>query len=229
MKALAILAAALAAPLAVQPDEASRTREEMERKILAAKTLKLSFVMEVQVDNNTDKLSGQVWLGEQNKARMEIKGKFAGKPLEMLMVSDGKQMVAQVSGLKDKGVHDTPRGAGALIRGTIARAGVFAGLFYGVNDSTEPRLDDLFKVSDCKLSGREKLDQREAMVLDYKVLFRGAKEAGELKVWLDSQSFLPVQRVFRLADQGHKVRVFEVYRDFTVGGEIEAKLFELPN
>jgi outer membrane lipoprotein-sorting protein len=228
MHTLAMLVATLVAPLYGQEDEATRASRGMEKKLLEAKTLHLTFAMTIEIDKNSDKLSGQVWLAEDNKARMNIKGTIGGKQVEMTMVSDGKRMLAKVNGVADQGVHDTPRGAGELMRGTIGRAGVFAGVFYGVKDTQEPRLDDLFKVTGFKIAGREKSGNHDCLVLEYKILFRGASDPGNLKVWIDSQSLLPVQRVFTTSDQGKTVRVLEVYGELTTDAKIDPQLFELP-
>jgi hypothetical protein len=136
-------------------------------------------------------------------------------------------MIARMTGVADTGPRDTPLGAGELIRGTIGRVGVFAGLFYGPSDRQEPRLDDLFKVSTCKVRP-DKLAKREVLLLEYKLHFRGVKEPGDNQEWVDRQTLLPVQRVFTMADQGKKVRVLEVYGDFAIDTKLDAKLFELP-
>jgi outer membrane lipoprotein-sorting protein len=229
MRAVSFLALALLAPVLVQEDEAERACRDMEKRLVEAKTVRFSFAMTVEVDAAEDKLKGTIWLGEANKARIDVKGTMGGgKALEMLMVSDGAQMVARMTGSANQAPRDTPRGSGELIRGTIGRAGVFAGLFYGTNDKKEPSLDDLFQLSDFKLGGKEKKGRREALVIEHKIGFRGAKEKGMITVWIDSKSFLVEKRVFTINDANHKVRVMEVYEGMTLDAKLDDGLFELP-
>jgi outer membrane lipoprotein-sorting protein len=229
MRAISVLALALLAPVLVQEDEAERACHDMEKRLLEAKTLRFSFAMKVEVDTNEDNLKGTIWLAEGNKARIEVKGTMGGgKPLEMLMISDGTQMVAKVTGAPAPEPRDTPRSTGELTRGTIGRAGVFAGLFYGTNDKKEPSLDDLFQLSDFKVGNREKKGARQILVIEHKIAFRGAKEKGMITLWVDSKSSLPEKRVFTINDAMHKVRVMEVYEGMTVDAKLEDTLFELP-
>jgi outer membrane lipoprotein-sorting protein len=229
MRAVSFLALALLAPMLVQEDEAERACLGMEKRFLEARTLRFSFAMTVEVDTHEDKLKGTIWLGEGNKARIDVKGTMSGgKPLEMFMVSDGNQMVTKMTGVATQAPRETPRGTGELIRGTIARAGVFAGLFYGTNDKKEPTLDDLFQLSEYKVGNREKKGVREILVIEEKIKFRGAKEQGMITVWIDSKSFLCDKRVFTINDASHKVRVMEAYEGMAVDGKLDDELFVLP-
>ncbi len=231
--ALLLTAPALAAPAAApraeqQEDEAEKAFRAMEQRLLAAKTLRFAFAMTIEVDTREDKLKGTVTLGEANRASINVNGTMSGKPLEMLMVSDGAKMVAKVVGSPTQGPRDTPRGAGALILGTVARAGVFAGLFYSVNDKKEPELDDLFQVTDVKIGARQKIAGKDVLVLEYVIGFRGAKEKGRVTLWVESKSHLPLKRVFTINDASHKVRVMEVYEGTEIDAKVDDKVFELP-
>src|SRR5438128_1927642 len=95
MRAVAVLALMVGAPGLCQEDESERACRDMEKSVLAAKTLRLSFAMTVDVDKRQDKLKGSLWLGEGNKVRIEASGTMGGKPLEMLTVSDGSSMIAK--------------------------------------------------------------------------------------------------------------------------------------
>jgi outer membrane lipoprotein-sorting protein len=226
MRAVFIL---LLAPALVQEVNPERVSHDMEKRLLGAKTLRVSFALSLKVDSQEDKLNGTMWLGEDNKARIEIEGTMGGgKELKMLMVSDGSQMVAKMTGAPAQTPHATPKGAGELIRGTLARVGVFAGLFYSVPERKEPALDDLFQVSDFKLDGTVEVGSRKTLVITYKIAFRGAQEKGLIGVWIDSKSFLPEKRVFTIKDKSHKVQVLEAYEGLTINPKLEDSLFQLP-
>src|SRR6516165_8295681 len=162
----------MVAPALLQGDEAEKACRAMEARILESKTLRLSYAMSIEVDTRKDEVKGTVWLGESNKARIEAKGTWEGKPVEMLVVSDGAKMIAKGPGGSSPTPRDTPRGSGELIRGTIARAGIFAGLFYTPQDRKEPTLDDLFQLSEFKVGNREKRGDHEILVIEHKIAFR---------------------------------------------------------
>src|SRR5439155_18913242 len=172
MRAVAVLALLIGARSLVQEDEAERACRDMEKRLLAAKTMRVVFALTLEVDARQDKLKGGLWLAEGNKVRIEVDGTMAGKPMAMLTVSDGTAMIAQGNGV-GPAARETPRGTGELIRGTVGRAGVFAGLFYRGPDSKDPAVDDLFQVSDFKIAAREKMGEREVVVIEYKIGFRG--------------------------------------------------------
>jgi outer membrane lipoprotein-sorting protein len=236
MRAVGLLLLTLLAPVLVQEDDAERTCRDMEKRLLAAKTLRVSFAITVEVDTQKDNLKGTkdnlkgtMWLAEDNKSRIEIEGTMSGgKELKMLMVSDGSKMVANTTGAPAQRPHATPKGAGELIRGTLARAGLFAGLFYSAPDRKEPTLDDLFQVFDFKILAREDRGIRKILVIEHKIAFRGAREKGLITVWVDSKAFLPEKRVFTINDKANKVRVMEAYEGLKVDDKLDNDLFELP-
>jgi len=163
MRLVSILAIALAltSPILIQGDEAEQLFNGMEKQIMEAKTLQIAFDMTVDVDGQKGELSGKMWLGEGNKTRITIAGKVpGGKELDMKMVCDGEEMVTHTAG-KSSRRPDPPKSVGEITRGTIARAGIFAGIFYSVPDKEEPRLDELFQLSDFKLGARPKNGTRE--------------------------------------------------------------------
>jgi outer membrane lipoprotein-sorting protein len=229
MRAVSFLALALLVPALVQEDEAERACQGMEKRLVEAKTLRFTFAMTVEVDAMQDKLTGTIWLGEGNKAKINVKGTMGGgKDLEMFMVSDGTHMMTRMTGVPSQEPRDTPRGTGELIRGTIGRAGVFAGLFYGTNDKKEPTLDELFTLSDFKVGSRAKKGLGEILVIEHRIAFRGAKEKGMITVWIDNKTFLPEKRVFTINDAAHKVRVMEAYEAMRVDAKLDDELFVLP-
>jgi outer membrane lipoprotein-sorting protein len=227
MKAASVLVLVLA-PVLLQDDEAEKASRAMETRILESKTLRLTYAMTVQVDSRKDEIKGNVWLGENNKARIEAKGTWDGKPVEMLVVSDGSKMIAKGPGGSSPMPRDTPRGSGELIRGTIARAGVFAGLFYTPQERKEPTLDELFQLSEFRVGNREKRGAREVLVIEHKIAFRGAKELGMITIWVDSKASLPEKRAFTINDSAHKVAVMEVYEGVVIDGKVDDDLFQLP-
>jgi hypothetical protein len=229
MRLTAMLVLLMTSPLCSQEEDGERVCRKMEKCIMEAKTLRLTFALTAEVDDRKDKLQGTIWLGEGNKARIEVTGTMpGGKELKMQMVSDGTRMVAKVSGNPDRPPRDTPKTCGDIIRGTIGRAGVFAGLFYGINEKDEPKLDDLFQTYDFKIGGRQKQAKRDLLAIEHKISFRGAKDKGMITVVIDTDPNLPVRRIFTINDAVHKVRIFEEYAEFSIDTKLNQATFDLP-
>lgn len=228
MQLAGLLAVVLVVPAASQEVDGERVFRAMEKRLENAKTCRFSYALSISIDGREDNLKGTIWLGENNRARIEANGTFMNKNMEMLMVTDGFQTVARATGQSQQPARDTARGAGDLIRGTIARAGVFAGLFYSVTDKKDPAPDDLFTLSDFKPARKEMLDNREVLVFEYKIAFYGAKDKALVTIMIDSLSQLPARRIVNLTDSGRKVQIIEIYRAFEIDGRLDEKLFELP-
>jgi outer membrane lipoprotein-sorting protein len=234
MHMVSLLALALTAPFVAQDDDALLACRALEKRINEAKSLRITVGMTIELENQRGErkrgeLSGSVWLAEGNKARIDLSGKAPGdKDMQFKMISDGHRMLARVKGQPDRPPHEAPKDIGEIIRGTISRAGIFAGVFYGVPEKEEPKLDDLYQISDFKLGARQKSGSREILIIDYKIGFRGAKEKGLITLALYADSMLPQKRIFTITDAAHKVRIIETYSEFTVDPMLEAKQFDLP-
>jgi outer membrane lipoprotein-sorting protein len=230
MRLVSMLAFALASTFLISDDEAQQLCLGMEKRIMDAKTLHIAFAMTVEVDDQRGELRGNLWLGDGNKTRIEINGTVpGGKTLEMKMVCDGDKMVTQTSGQPSRPPRDPPKTVGEITRGTIARAGIFAGIFYSVPDKEEPKLDDLFQLTDFKMGNRQKIGAMEKLAFEYKIAFRGAKERGLITVWMETPSMLPSKRIFTINDTTHKVRIMESYGEFQVDSKLDLKTFDLPD
>jgi hypothetical protein len=97
----------------------------------------------------------------------------------------------------------------------------------------EPGLDDLLNVSDFVLGKKEQVGEREAQVIDYKlVMDNGPPQVTESTiwlgtVWLDTETKLPLKRVLSFKNANESRRVTETYR-IRINIKIDEKKFELP-
>ena len=90
----------------------------------------------------------------------------------------------------------------------------------------EPGLDDLFKVSDFVLGKTEKVGEREAQVIVYKLVMDN-RDTAETTIWLDTETKLPLKRVLSSKIDNESLRITETY-EIHVNGKIDGKNFELP-
>ena len=89
-----------------------------------------------------------------------------------------------------------------------------------------------FKASEFKLGKKEKIGEREAQVIEYKLAYEeAAKETPDLslseKLWLDVETHLPLKRVV-VGKLKKEFTCTEEYSEFTLNPKVDAKLFELP-
>ena len=89
----------------------------------------------------------------------------------------------------------------------------------------EPGLDDMFKVSDFVLGKKEKVGEREAQVIDYKLVMDN-RDTAETTIWIDTETKLPLKRVLSSKNANESLRITETYR-IRVNGKIDGKKFEL--
>src|SRR5262249_5401325 len=147
--------------------------------------------------------------------------------VQFTYVSDGINMKA--SGGPDRPkegkAEKSPKGVGAYFRETLPREGFFLSSLE--MDWRSDRAPDLYKLSDFKLAGQEKVGERNTQVLQYTVTVKDVKDPLSMKMWLDAETNLPV----RLAITGGKsdwTDITETYGEFTIDAKVDAKLFELP-
>src|SRR6266487_4650333 len=82
-----------AGPVAAQEKEAEKLFRSMEKKVHAAKTLRLRYDATItDSDGKKWTVKGTLILGEGDKFRVEIEGKLFGEAVKGTQVSDGTDM-----------------------------------------------------------------------------------------------------------------------------------------
>ncbi len=222
-------AAALGPPEQPVPKEPLRRLEE---KLAKAKSLHLEFEAVFEGEGSTGKFKGTLDCQPGGKARMEMKGEAEEKPFTMLMISDGKRTsVAGGGPAQEPG--ETPKKLDEFFRATLARTGMVLPIYAaeaapGGEQPKELDTDELFKVSNVKTGKKDKVDGKEAQMVEYELTVKGAKEPLSATVWLDAKTELPLKRVLKGKPDGKTITITETYTDVALDKKIEAKTFELP-
>ena len=145
-------------------------------------------------------------------------------------MSDGTTMSIQNSGEKDK-TKKAPKALGANVRGALLRMGTFI-CWNGIERSGNVS-PAIYKVSDFKLTGKEKLGERDTQVIEYTVtemkdVISPAK--WRMKMSLDAQTNLPVKLTMTVpkGELSDISGTSDIYSEFTIDAKVDAKLFELP-
>jgi outer membrane lipoprotein-sorting protein len=218
---LALIGAA-ACPARADENEAEKLYRSLEKKLRAAKTLRVRFDLAVtDAESKGWSLKGRLALGEGDRYRAEAKGKLFGEAVEFTEVSDGKT-VRSVEG-KGKAKDEegqSPKGAGAYFREALPRGGfLLAHLNLGRRGEAEAA-----KPSGFELAGKDKVGKREARVITFSLGEKGGMAA---KLWLDAKTDVPL----KLSVTGGKsdiAGVTETYSEFAIDPELDKKLWELP-
>jgi outer membrane lipoprotein-sorting protein len=213
-------------------NQAEKAFRAAEKKLAEADTVQITFDSAAKGKGGEMKLKGTVLMAKGNKSRTEMTGEFGGQSMKMTSISDGKKTKTETTmgEKKAKGsVRDTPKNANAMLAGLASRAGFLLGYLTPVSGpGRKPReLDDLFTVSHFSLGKKEKIGERQAQRIDYKLTMVDKKEPVDAQVWLDSETNLPLKRVFTMQDRDKKIQFTETY-NIRIGAKIDAKKFVLP-
>jgi len=212
----------------VQKNEAENLYRAMEKKIRDAKSLKVVFEVEGGKDAKAMKVKGMGHLSAGNKGRFEAEVNAGGKVQKLLIVSDGKQLIARDTENPALLPRPTPGRFDSDARAMVTRMGaLMAAALFNLGDPPfeSKDLDKAVSVSDFKLDGNEQIGKREARILEYAIEMFG--EQGTVRLWIDRQTILPLKR--RVLQGGNEDKALtEIYTEFVIEPQIEPKIFELP-
>jgi outer membrane lipoprotein-sorting protein len=220
MKALLVLAIALFLPQ--EKNEAEELFKKMEEKLAKATTITVKAKGAMGAGDAS--FEGDLIVGEDNRARSEVKLKSGDSTRPFSAVSDGGRTQVMPAGGGEAQLFDTPEKLGIIIRKAIARGGFSAGVdaLMTVRDrNADP--DQLSRVSAFKLGAKEKVGERDAQIVEWDL---ATKYESDIKVttWIDSKSHLPLKRTVKYKRNA----IEETYSEFKLDEKIDAAKFELP-
>jgi outer membrane lipoprotein-sorting protein len=223
-----LLVPVLLAALGQAGDDAEKRFKAMEEKLARAAAFQVTFDGKIESagQKNDGTLKGALTVGPNGKSHMTAEGNILGKAQKMTMVSDGKQRVVKADDMNMES-RDVPSNWRKMLDTVAARIGVTAG-FLLIGRSSDDKEDPLetIKVSDFKQVKREKINGRDAVVIEYKLTPKGLN-AATCTVWVDAQTNLPLKRTLHVAEGGG-VTISETYSNFTLNPNLDDKMFELP-
>jgi outer membrane lipoprotein-sorting protein len=216
-----------------QPDTgAERLFQRMEQELATAKAVECVFELKSEAGEGVD-FKGRLLLVEGNKLRLEMENPKQGARTKMVVVSDGTKLMAAAGGAR-KELPELPKSLNQEIVKVLAHAGGRM-LGRGViipepsedREAKGKRFADRLQPSGFKLGKKEKLDGREAQVVEYELRVEGEADSATIAVWIDTKTNLPLKRT--LSDKkGGKLIYTETYTQLSVGGQLDKKEFELP-
>lgn len=211
-------------------DDPAKLMKAMEDKIAQADSIQVNFDAEVKGTKGGDGTAkGSLTLAKGGKVRIEINMGIKDNTFKVVVVSDGTKAVTAVNGMTVK-TEDTPKTLRPLVTALLTRTG-FAGSLVANKQSLDSDKEnplDMVKLSDFKKLKTEKIGDRSAEVIGYKITLKDQTDPITGSVWLDSQTNLPLKRFLRAQIGGDNITVTETYSNFRINPKIEGNPFELP-
>jgi outer membrane lipoprotein-sorting protein len=221
---------ALSLVVFAQPQDGQQLFRAMEQKITAAKSLKLACKTSVESGTNVYRVDLKLWAAQGNRLRLEaVAALGAKKDNEIVVVSNGKK-TAIVQPAKDVELRDNPPDYIQKVLELLARTAVGTALDELLRPGSQPTAAAI-ELSKFKLGVKEKLDgKRQAQIVEYEIVLKEKAESLKIKVklWIDTESLLPVHRAMTIMIGASETRFTEVFTEFTLDPAIDAKMFELP-
>jgi outer membrane lipoprotein-sorting protein len=209
--------------------EAERLFQAMASKVVAAKGLKIVCKTSVEHGSNVYRVDVTLYAASDNRLRVHAVGALKSKKdEELLAIANGKKLAVAPMGKGEFTTREVPADYKDKLLDLLVRTAVGTALDELVRPGTQPTAEEL-TLSNFKLGAREKVDgKREARVVEYEL---GLKQKGgglKVKLWIDTQTMLPVYRVMTITAGTTESRFTEVFSEFAVEPAVDAKLFELP-
>jgi outer membrane lipoprotein-sorting protein len=224
-----VLALMLLPALLRADDDAEKRIRAMEKKLDSAKTIQVAFEARAEGLRESGTFKGTLTVTEGNKMHLDGSIDMDGKKVNWKKVSDGTKTTEE--GL-DRGTHPTPKNLTRDYRNSLTHGGFIMGVFLssgGDGEETWPA----FRVSDYELGKPDNVGTRRAQIVACKLtpVAKGEKKVDvsfSESIWLDTETNLPLKRVFTGDFGGKKITFTETYEKFLLDPKIDATLFELP-
>jgi len=222
----------LAAVCAAPPADGDEVLQNLDKKLLAAKTLRIEFEVHQESGGLSNLLiSGVVRIADKNRFRTEIDYHNDGGRREVT-IGDGTTAV-RLAGPSPAELRHTDKRAvppwyTAAILERLGRGGTFLSFELMWQEAKDPKAakpgaELNFLTTNVALGTPEKVKDVECWVVNYDLAVGGSLTA-KTRVWVDPKTGLPVRR--RVEALGN---VFtSSHSAFAIDEKIDDKLYELP-
>jgi outer membrane lipoprotein-sorting protein len=224
---LTVAVLALAAPASAQDAEAEKLFRQVEKKLAAAKTIKVAFDGDLTWSGKVViSFTGKLAVGDGDKFFVETTRSGLGNKEHTVLVSDGEKVVEKDLVHMKLTTRDRPRNLGAYLRGAMVRAGLVMSMDMDA-PAPRPKAEEYWKTTNFKLADKEIIDKIPTQAIDFPVAWDKTKTA-KVRLWIDPKNSLPVRLRLTREQDGASLQLTENYREFLVDGKLEDNQFELP-
>jgi outer membrane lipoprotein-sorting protein len=221
--------------------KAEKLFQAMAKSLTGAKTLQCSFEIAMETSDGKAKVTGKLAFAEGNKYRLQADGDFFGNKVRIESIADGMKMhwsMGAPGQPPQSATGDVPPNMNEFLRESMARSGIFIGVFPKPTKKAEPeasdaclaqnkKADEIYKATDFKLGGKEVLDKRETRKIEYRLTI-DQEESMAVTVWLDAESNLPLKRQLVMGKDKVQLQMVETCTNYRINEAIEAKEFAVP-
>ena len=229
-----VLAAALIAQAEPHPQEVDKAATELlqkvEDQVMKAKTLHVEFEAAPAAAGRTEKLKGELKIGENGALLMTVKvTERQGRIEEMSLRSDGKTL--SVSSSRESVRTDVSKWSPATVHRVLKRTAWVAnllGLFLTFGRGPDPEtIFDQYAAKDAKIEGKEKVGDVEATIVTFGVDLKEGTMVNRvsIKAWIDPVKFRVLKREMLLGPEG----IVETVSKFELNPAFPADCFEFQN
>jgi len=210
-------------------DDAENRIRAMEKKLESAKTIQVTFESRAEGLRESGTFHGTLTVTEGNKMHLDGSIEMEGKKVDWKKVSDGTKTTEE--GL-DRGSRNTSKTLTADLRRSLTHGGFIMGTYMSAAAGGEEFWMD-FRVSDFELGKPDNVGTRRAQIVACKLtpVAKGEKKVDisfSESIWLDTETNLPLNRVFTGNPDGKKITFAETYEKLVLDPKVDGKLFELP-
>lgn len=219
---------------AVQDNDAEKLFRAMAAKLDKAKTVQITFEATAEKGGEREgTIKGTLLLGEDNKLRVDVRANFDKEDQRIILISDGKtlRMIERDGAPNDM---EAPKNLKAAVIESIKRVGAATGLLIlleGNGRKGDIKVEELYKSSEFKLGKKDKVGDKEAQLLEFKIDINTGREVvpGSVVIWIDAKTQLPLKHVVTAeVPNQRRVVVTQIYTSLRLDEKIDAKLFEVP-
>ena len=201
--------------------------QRLEKDLLAAPAVRISYSITAQGAYDAS-LSGVLLMAEGNRMRLEASGSFAGEPVDALLVSNGMGLSITVGG--EETLLKTPGQLNEAVVIGLTRMGLLhnlARLTGGVPpDHAAGAAAEWVKVSEFSIADAPEDPPVDGVPVEFGIVL-SQEPVGEVTMWLDPRTGLPMLRTQTVLFPEGDMLVTEAYHEVDLEAEPAAAAFTL--
>jgi hypothetical protein len=217
-------------PAAQAQESAQKLYEAMEQKLAKAKAHKIEITSDFFAGGEARSLQGTLIVAEGNCLKIAMEVKHPKRHIKLLWVSDGKTLFTkeEKEGKPSMQAGPVPEQLGEQCTLVLGRGGVLLLLLSLESQRGDIKDGAALKPHDFKMLAKEKVGDRQALVIEYRLSFPQTKDPATCKVWLDPDTRLPLKRTLELPQDGAVFRAAETYGRWELDPKLPEGTFALP-
>lgn len=227
MSSIALLLSAAAS--ALPPSEAEFLLRAMDKKIAAAKTLRVEFEIKLRSESVA---RGSLVLADGNRFRNEFAVGTGAPPT--VLVSDGVQVRGSAAGRPI--AVPVPAYHNEVLKSWLGRGGSLTSMSAAARlvdkgTTKRPESSDGLRVSKARLMPDEEVGGVKARVVEYTLSWQALPygfRVAKARVWIDPRTGLPVRRTMPFGGNSGGETFTTTQTRFEIDTKIDEKLFEHP-